>query len=78
MEKQLEFRKYILEQDKTHPQGVIIRDKDFKIIQVGDFKVGERVKYTTPVRDEESVIVRFELPYAVFSCGRVEIEKLRK
>ena len=70
------FRESILESDPCHYAGAIIRDSDFKIIKVGQFEVGKNAKYTTPVREENDTIIRFELPYAVFNGGRVEVARL--
>lgn len=70
------FRESILELDKTHYDGVIARDENFNVIQVGIFKVGELATFTTPVRTETQIIERFEGQWAIFSGGRVEISHL--
>lgn len=71
------FRDSILESDKTHYNGTIIRDEDFNVISVGSFKVGGLATFTTPVRTETQTIKRFEGQWAVFSNGRVEISHLK-
>ena len=71
-----DFRQSILESDKTNYEGAIIRDKDFKIIKVGNFEIGKSASFTSPVRRETKQIIRFELPYVVFSDGRVLFEDL--
>lgn len=70
------FKKDIIELDRTCYYGKIVRDDNFKVIQVGKFKVGDKAYYTTPVRREGNQILRFEFPWVVFNSGRVEIEKL--
>ncbi len=70
------FSEYILESDAFNYEGAIERDENLKVVKVGSFEVGKLASYITPVREECNTIIRFELPWAVFQSGRVEVTKL--
>lgn len=72
------FRDFILKTDKTNFEGEIIRDKDFNIIKVGQFEVGQCASFITPVKRETSTIIRFENVggWAIFNGGRVDTRRL--
>jgi hypothetical protein len=70
------FKESILESDQSNYSGAIERDENFKVIKVGAFEVGKSASYITPVEKKINVIIRFDLPWAVFSSGRVDVTKL--
>lgn len=75
------FLASILEYERNDTESIfypIIRDKNFKIISVAGFHLGETYNYFSQGLGEvrKQTIIRFELPYTVDRDGKVSIEGL--
>jgi len=75
------FRKSILKMDSEDINSIyypIIRDKDFNVISVAGFDLGNTYEYFNQGLGEikKHTIIRFEIPYAVAGDGKVSIEGL--